>query len=448
MKLQLLRQIDFTMKGIKMNQDIEYVLKLANKNNVKFIRLWFTDILGFLKSFAVTLGELEDAMLEGVRVDGSTMQGFIRSDEIEMIALPDISTFQILPWRPKEDSVARMICNIHYSDMTPYEGDSRYILNRNLKKAADKGFTFYTGPEMEFFFFKNFESPEILDKGGYFDLTPMDLAADFRRQIVLTLEEMGVEVISSHHEAAHSQHEIDLRHSDALTTADNIMTFKLITKEIGQLNDIYASFMPKPISGQNGSGMHTHMSLFKDENNIFFDKDKENFLSEEGSQFIAGLLKHSHEFFAITNQWINSYKRLLKGFESPISDTWSTTSQTSLIRIPQCKVSKPDSMRIELRNPDPACNPYLAFSAILAAGMKGIENKYKLSDFSSAESKNSSKLPTDLKEALNYFEQSELMKETLGDEVHKKFVENKKLELEKYNRYITDFEINEFLPIL
>jgi len=431
-----------------MDHDIDYVLKLAHKNNVKFIRLWFTDILGFLKSFAITLDELEDALVEGVRVDGSTLDGFIRTDEREMIALPDISTFQILPWRPKEDSVARMICNIHYSNMKPFEGDPRYVLKQNLQKAAEKGLTFYTGPEMEFFFFKNFDSPELLDKGGYFDLTPMDLASDFRRQIVLTLEEMGIEVISSHHEAAYSQHEIDLRHSDALTTADNIMTFKLITKEIGQLNNIYASFMPKPISGQNGSGMHTHMSLFKDDENIFFDKNNKNFLSETGSHFIAGLLKHSHEFFAITNQWINSYKRLLRGFESPISDTWSTTNPTSLVKIPQCKISKPDSMRVELRNPDPACNPYLAFSAILAAGMKGIEEKYKLSDFSSSESLDQPQLPTNLKEALNYFTDSELMKKTLGSEIHEKFIENKLLELEKYNQYITDFEIKEFLPIL
>ena len=255
------------------DQNREYVLKLAHDSNVKFIRLWFTDILGFLKSFAITIDELEDAITEGVRFDGSTLHGFIRSDEREMIALPDVSTFKILPWRPKEDSVARMICDIHQMDMTPYEGDSRFILKRNLQKAAAKGYTFYIGPEIEFFYFKNSSQPEILDRGGYFDLTPLDIATDYRRDTVLTLEKMDIDVISSHHEASHSQHEIDLRHEDALTMADNIMTFRLITKEIALLNNIYASFMPKPLASQNGSGLHIHQSLFKDDKNIFFDKN-------------------------------------------------------------------------------------------------------------------------------------------------------------------------------
>lgn len=253
-----------------MNTDKEYILKFAHDNKIKFIRLWFTDILGFLKSFAITINEFEDALQEGVRVDGSTIQGFIRSDEEEMIAVPDVSTFQLLPWRPQEDSVARIFCDIYRIDNTPFEGDSRYILKKNLQKATSKGLTFYTGPEIEFFFFKKFDKPEVLDEGGYFDLTPLDVASDFRRQTVLTLEKMGIDVISSHHETSHSQHEIDLRHEDALTTADNIMTFKVIAKEIGQLNNIYASFMPKPLQGQNGSGLHIHQSLFRDDENIFF----------------------------------------------------------------------------------------------------------------------------------------------------------------------------------
>ncbi|RPI93327.1 MAG: glutamine synthetase, partial [Spirochaetales bacterium] len=243
-----------------MDKDKEYILKLASESRVKFIRLWFTDILGFLKSFAITIDELEDALIEGVRFDGSTLQGFIRRDESEMIALPDTSTFQVLPWRPKEDSVARMFCDIYKNDMTPYDGDSRYVLKKMLRRASDEGYSFYTGPEIEFFFFKNSGAPEILDRGGYYDLTPLDVATDYRRQTVLTLEKMGIGVISSHHEGAYSQHEIDLRHEDALTMADNIMTFRLIAKEIGQSNGIYASFMPKPLAGQNGSGMHVHQS--------------------------------------------------------------------------------------------------------------------------------------------------------------------------------------------
>ncbi|MFA5518961.1 MAG: glutamine synthetase family protein, partial [Spirochaetota bacterium] len=263
-----------------MNNDKEYILKYAHDNKIKFIRLWFTDILGFLKSFAITIEELEDALVEGVRFDGATLDGNIRSNEEEMLAMPDLSTFQVLPWRPSEDAVARMFCNIYTTDMKPYEGDSRYILKKNLEKISAKGLTFYTGPEIEFFFFKNSEKPETLDRGGYFDLTPLDVASDYRRQAVLTLEKMGIDVISSHHEGSHSQHEIDLRHEDALTTADNIMTFKLIVKEIGQINNIYASFMPKPLKNQNGSGLHIHQSLFEGDENIFFNKDNEFNLSE------------------------------------------------------------------------------------------------------------------------------------------------------------------------
>ncbi len=433
-----------------MHQDNEYILKRANDNQVKFIRLWFTDILGFLKSFAITIDELEDALNEGVRFDGATMQGFMRTEEQEMIAMPDPSTFSILPWRPKDDSVARMFCNIFHVDMTPFEGDSRYILRKNLKKAAEEGLTFYTGPEIEFFFFKNSTKPEILDRGGYFDLTPLDIAADYRRQTVLTLEKMGIDVISSHHEASYSQHEIDLRHEDALTTADNIMTFKLITKEIALLNNIYASFMPKPFADSNGSGMHIHQSLFMDDENIFFDKNEPNLISKAGKHFIAGLLKHSNDFFILTNQWINSYKRLVSGFESPTHAAWSCSSPNTLIRIPKCRPDKPDSMRVELRNPDPACNPYLAFAAILAAGLKGIKEEYQLPEpLEVVNTKDSlPNLPVSLDEALGHFESSEFMKETLGDFVHTTLVKNKRYELNKFNSYITDYEIDQYLPIL
>lgn len=441
-----------------MNQNKDYIIKLSREKNVKFIKLWFTDILGILKSFAITIDELEDALYEGVRFDGSTLNGFVRKDEKEMIALPDISTFQILPWRPQTDSVARMFCDIYTTDMQPYEGDSRYILKKILRKAADLGYTFYTGPEIEFFFFKSNDTPELLDRGGYFDLTPLDLAADYRRQAVLTLEEMGMQIITSHHEGAYSQHEIDLRHEDALTTADNIMTFRIVTKEIAQLNDIYATFMPKPLSNHNGSGLHVHTSLFKEEDNVFFDKNDPNKMSETAKQYVAGLLTHVKEFTAITNQWINSYKRFIYGYEAPTHISWSSSINTALVRIPQVRTDKSHSMRVELRNPDPSCNPYLTFACILAAGLEGINKKYSLDDFledkeplnNVVELHNSpfEQLPTHLSESLIHLQRSSLMKETLGEIILEKFIENKLAEIEEYNRHVSDHDINKYYPLL
>ena len=438
-----------------MQHNTDYILKLAHDNQVKFIRLWFTDVLGFLKSFAITIEELEDALMEGVRFDGATVQSLLRSEEEEMIAMPDASTFQILPWRPREDSVARMFCDIHHVDMTPYEADSRYILKRILKKAAEKGLSFYTGLEIEFFFFKNSQTPEILDRGGYFDLTPLDNAADYRRQTVLTLGKMGIDVISSHHEASYSQHEIDLRHSDALSTADNLMTFKLVAKEIAATNGIHASFMPKPFSGSNGSGLHIHQSLFRDDENIFFNDSSPDLISAECKSYIAGLLRHCNEFFTITNQWINSYKRFARGFESPTHAAWSHKSHNTLVRVPKCKPGKPESMRVELRNPDPACNPYLSMAVILSAGLKGIEGGYELPaplDLINISEKNhdplNPRLPRSLDEALVSFENSTLMKETLGDHVHSMICTIKQNELDRFHSYITDYEIDEYLPIL
>ncbi len=441
-----------------MEQDKEFVLRSAKEKNVKFIRLWFTDVLGLLKSFAITIDELEDALIEGVRFDASTLDGFIRTEEHELIALPDCSTFATLPWRPQSDSVARMFCDIYKPDMTPFEGDSRFILKKNLKRAAEKGLIFYTAPEIEFFFFQNQNSPDVLDNGGYFDLTPLDSASDFRRQTVLTLESMGIDILSSHHEGAKSQHEIDLRHEDALTTADNIMTFRVVTKEIAQKNNIYASFMPKPIADQNGSGMHMHLSLFKEEENLFYNNNNEHNLSEEGKYFIAGILKHCNEFFAITNQWVNSYKRFVHGFEAPTFASWSTGVNSALIRVPEMRKDKARAMRVELRNPDPSCNPYLALSVILSAGLEGIEKKYPLSDpitksisnlsRNEIQKTNLSPLPQHLSEALTYFKNSELMKRTLGESIMTKFIENKNQELFEFNRHVTDFEIKKYLPIL
>jgi len=431
-----------------MEQNRDYVIKLAHERKVKFIRLWVTDVLGLLKSFAITADELEDALIEGVRFDGSVLNSNARTDEQELIAIPDPSTFQILPWRPtKEDSVARMFCDIYTNDMKPFEGDSRYILRKNIQKAADRGLTFYTGPEIEFFFFSNYNSPAVIDRGGYFDLTPLDSASDYRRETVLTLEEMGVDVITSHHEAAHSQHEIDLRHEDALTTADNIMTFRIVAKEVAQKNNIYASFMPKPLAEQNGSGMHIHMSLFdnnKDEN-IFFDPSRPHMLSETGGHFLAGLLRHAPEYFAITNQWVNSYKRFNRGFEAPMSITWSGKDNDALIRVPYVRSDKEHSMRIEIRNPDPACNPYLALSALLAAGLAGIDNKYPLPE----QGKPSDlPIPSDLGQALRLFSESALMHDTFGTAVMNNFIANKQIELDRFHSHVTDFEISEYLPIL
>lgn len=442
-----------------MEQNKDYIIKLSQDKKVKFIKLWFTDILGMLKSFAITSDELEDALYEGVRFDGSTLNGFIRTDEREMIALPDISTFQILPWRPNEDSVARMFCDIYTSDMQPYQGDSRYILRKTLKKATSMGYSFYTGPEIEFFFFKSPETPELLDKGGYFDLTPLDLAADYRRQTVLTLEKMGIDVISSHHEGANSQHEIDLRHEDALTTADNIMTFRIVAKEIAQVNNIYASFMPKPLSNQNGSGMHLHMSLFNQtDENAFYDQNKEYNLSDTGRQFIAGLLTHVPEFTAITNQWVNSYKRFVYGHEAPTHISWSSSINSALVRVPEMRTGKTNSMRVELRNPDPSCNPYLAFSAILSAGLMGIEKEYELEEaleqristqeHKEMKKKGFSQLPAHLSEALLHLQSSALMKETLSESVIEKIIENKLLEIAENNSFVTDFDISKYYPLL
>lgn len=438
-----------------MDSNIEYILKLCYEKDVKFIKLWFSDIQGILKTFAITKGELEDAMSEGVRFDGSTLNGLLRRDEHELIAMPDPSTFQILPWRPQEDSVARMFCTIHSMDMKPCQLDSRYILKRTLEKAASLGYRFYTGPEIEFYLFKNSSTPELIDIGGYFDQTPLDLATDYRRQIVLTLEKMGVDIISSHHEGGPSQHEIDLRHEDALTTADNIMTFKIVSKEIAQKNNAHASFMPKPLSSANGSGMHIHMSLFQNDENIFYDSKTYLNLSDKAKSFMAGIIKHAPEFTALTNQWVNSYRRFVAGCEAPMNLSWSQNANTALLRIPQMRTSKPSSMRIELRTPDPACNPYLSFAAVLSAGLKGIEECYQLSpeleetvQLSGERNGQFELLPKNLVESIQLFSKSELMKETLGQEMLSLYTENKMMEVESFNRHVSDYEVSKFFHLL
>jgi glutamine synthetase len=442
-----------------MDKGKERVLKLARDNDVKFIRLWFTDILGMLKGFAITIDELEGALDEGMGFDGSSIQGYARIDESDMIAKPDPSTFQIVPWRPKENAVARMFCDIYEPDGTPYKGDPRYALKRNLKKAADLGYIFYVGPELEYFYFKSAEGkPEILDRGGYFDLTPLDVATELRRETILTMEAMGIHVEYSHHEVAPSQHEIDLRYAEALTMADNAMTYRLVAKEIAIKHGVYATFMPKPMFGQNGSGMHVHQSLFKGDKNAFFDGKDEFHLSKLARSYIAGILKHAPEISAILSQWVNSYKRLVPGYEAPVYISWARRNRSALVRVPMYKPGKEKATRIELRCPDPACNPYLAFAVMLAAGLKGIEKGYTLAapveedifEMSEAQRKKHGidSLPGSLSEAVQLLEKSELVKETLGDHIFEKFIENKKIEWDLYRTHISQFEIDRYLPIL
>jgi len=448
------------MKGeITMTKDKEYVLKMVKDQNVRFIRLWFTDVLGFLKSFAITPDELEGALEEGMGFDGSSIEGFARIEESDMIALPDPNTFCILPWRGTETPVARMFCDILQPDGTPYAGDPRYVLKRVLKKAAEKGYTFYTGPELEFFFFKSQDGPPVtLDRGGYFDLTPLDVASDLRRDIVLTLEDMGIVVEYSHHEVAPSQHEIDLRYADALTMADNAMTYRLVVKEIAMREGVYATFMPKPLFGQNGSGMHCHQSLFKGDKNAFYDPKDAYHLSSDGKSYIAGILTHAHEICSVLSQWLNSYKRLVPGYEAPVYISWARRNRSALVRVPMYKPGKEKATRIELRCPDPACNPYLAFAVMLAAGLKGIEGKYKLPDpveediFEMSEAERERRgiasLPGSLIEAVRETEKSAVVKEALGDHVFSKFIENKKIEWDNYRIHVSQYELDRYLPIL
>ncbi len=436
----------------------EFVIQSCRDHDIKFIRLWFTDILGFLKSFAITVEELEQALEEGQGFDGSAIEGFARIDESDMIAFPDPATFAVLPWRPRERGVARMFCDIQYPDGRPFEGDPRYVLKRQLKRATDLGYTFYVGPELEFFYFRSSEKPETLDKGGYFDLTPLDVASDLRRETIMILEEMGIGVEYSHHEVAPSQHEIDLRYTDALTMADNAMTYRLVVKEVALANEVYATFMPKPLAGENGSGMHTHQSLFKGDRNAFFDSDDEYHLSPIAKSYMAGLLRHAPEFTLVTNQWVNSYKRLVPGYEAPVYVTWARRNRSDLIRVPEHKPGKEVSTRLEYRAPDPACNPYLAFAVMLAAGLEGIEKEYPLGTpteenvFELTPEERKARgievLPGSLKEAIEAFAASDFARRALGDHVYESLLKNKTIEYDQYRRFVTDYEMDRYLAVL
>lgn len=438
----------------------EWVLEEVKMRKVEFIRLWFTDILGFLKSFAITVEGLEAALEEGVGFDGSSIEGFARIEESDMIAMPDPSTFSLMPSSSNQLGVmAKMFCDILKPDGNPYAEDPRYVLRKNLKRASDIGYTFYVGSELEYFYFQSSQvPPQGLDKGGYFDLTPRDVASDFRRETVLTLKNMNIEVECSHHEVAPSQHEIDLKYTDALNMADNTMTARLMIKEIALKNNLYATFMPKPLFGENGSGMHIHQSLFKGEANVFFDSQDESHLSKIAKRYIAGLLKHASEFTLITNQWVNSYKRLVPGYEAPIYLSWALKNRSDLIRVPLYKPDKETATRVELRSPDPACNPYLSFAVTLSAGLQGIEkeydivepvktNVYKMSGEERKE-KGIGQLPENLWQAIKVAEESVWLKETLGEPLFFKLIENKRIEWENYRSRVTSYELEQYLPIL
>ena len=442
-----------------MQQQLDYVLRTVEERGVRFVRLWFTDVLGSLKSFAITPAELETALEEGMTFDGSAIQGYSRVQESDMLAMPDPSTFEIVPWRGEDAPVARMFCDIKHLSEEPFEGDPRYVLKRNLERARDKGFTFYTAPEMEFFIFESADTPPVpLDTAGFFDLTQLDMVSDLRRQTIVTLEAMGIPVEYSFHELGPSQHEIDLRYTDALAMADSIMTYRLIVKEVAMRHGVYATFMPKPRSDQNGSGMHTQVSLFEGDVNAFYDPGDEFGLSKVGKHFIAGLLTHANEITAVTNQTVNSYKRLIAGYEAPVHVCWARNNESALVRLPAPKKGKESSTRIEFRSPDPACNPYLAFSVMLAAGLKGVEEGYDLPpeatnniyemtpEERAAEGIGS--LPQNLAEAVTAMEESELVAEALGEHVFDYFIRNKRSEWMDYKAHVTPWELDRYLGSL
>ncbi|WP_208027551.1 glutamine synthetase family protein [Rhabdothermincola sediminis] len=444
-----------------MERQQDYVLRTVEERGVRLIRLWFTDVLGQLKSVAISPAELENAFDEGMHFDGSAIDGFSRVQESDVLAKPDPNTFELLPWGDREDVSARMFCDILNHDGTPFEGDPRQVLKRNLDRAREKGFSFMVAPEMEFFYFEDGDPshlPRPLDSGSYFDLTTADVASDLRKRTLQVLEAMGIPVEYSFHEDAPSQHEIDLRYTDALSMADNVMTFRLVVREIALEQGAYATFMPKPLAGVQGSGMHTHMSLFEGDRNAFHEPGDQYGLSKVARGFIAGLLHHAGEITAVTNQIVNSYKRLIVGYEAPVYVTWARNNRSALVRVPVTKRGKESSTRIEYRAPDPACNPYLAFSVILAAGLRGIEGGYELPSESSTNvfemtpeeraAEGIQPLPQSLSDALDLMEESELVAEALGEHIFEWFLRNKRAEWFAYKSQVTQFELDRYLPNL
>ncbi len=444
-----------------MRSQQEYVLRTVEERGIRFVQLWFTDVLGTPKTFSITPAELENALEEGMTFDGSAIDGFSRVQESDVLARPDAKTFQLLPWHTGDVPVARVFCDLFNLDGTPFEGCPRHVLRRALDRARERGFTFFASPEIEYFYFADADPsrpPVTLDSGSYFELTSGDLGEEIRRQTVLTLEDMGIPVEHAQHEDAPSQHEIDLRYTDALTMADTVMTVRLVAKETAQRRGVHASFMPKPLAGVQGSGMHTHLSLFEGDTNAFADTGDPSALSPVARQFVAGLLRHAPEITAVTNQWVNSYKRMVAGYEAPIHVSWARNNRSALVRVPVVKPGKAESTRVEYRAPDPACNPYLAFAVILAAGLAGVENGYDLPAEATTNlfeltpqelaAEGVRPLPGSLNEAIAEMELSELVADTLGEHVFEWFVRNKRAEWTAYKTHVSQFELDRYLPVL
>ena len=442
-------------------QQRDYVLRTVEERGIRLVRLWFTDVLGNLKSFAISPAEVENALNDGMIFDGSAIDGFSRIQESDVLALPDANTFEVLPWVDPKGAEARVFCDVAKLDGTPFDGDPRQVLRRNLNAARELGYQFYVAPDIEYFYFDppTVDSrPVPLDEGGFFDLTSTDITSSLRKETIRTLETMSIPVEYSFHEDAPSQHEIDLRHTDALTMADSVMTFRLVVKEIAALHNVHATFMPKPLENVQGSGMHLHLSLFKDEQNAFHDADDPYNLSETAKQFMAGLLRHAAEITAITNQTVNSYKRLVPGFEAPVHISWARNNRSGLIRVPIQKRNSEQSTRIEYRSPDPACNPYLAFSVILAAGLRGVKEGYELPQEADAnlfeigddmlEKLGIGQLPQSMSDALRVMEKSELVAEALGEHIFEWFLRNKRAEWRGYKTHISQYELNRYLRSL
>ena len=438
-------------------QQAAYVLRTVEERRIRFVQLWFTDVLGRHKAFHVTPAELEDALDEGMTFDGSAIDGFSRVQEADVLAKPDLDTFQMLPWHGEGEGVARVFCDIVQVDGSPFEGCPRNRLRRVLDGAHDEGHTFFVAPELEYFYFDSLETdgpPKPVDRGSYFDLGTDDSVSRLRRDTVRMLEEMGIPVEHAQHEDAPGQHELDLRYTDALTMADNVMTVRHVVKELAFHAGIAASFMPKPLAGVQGSGMHTHLSLWRDDVNEFVDRDDPYGLSTLAHRFIAGLLVHAGEITAVTNQWVNSYKRLVPGHEAPVHVSWARNNRSALVRVPTVKASKPDSTRLEYRAPDPAANPYLCFAVLLAAGMAGVRGGYELPAestgnlFDQGTSSDLELLPTSLKEACDLMERSALLHETLGEHLVEWFLRNKRAEWAAFAETVTPFELDRYLPQL
>jgi glutamine synthetase len=442
------------------------IIARADEDGVEFIRLWFTDINGQLKSFSVGREELEGALSDGMGFDGSSITGFNAIEESDMIAMPDPETYTLLPWRVNGDkgNVARMFCDVLKPGGEPYEGDPRFVMRRALARANDMGFdTFNLGPELEFFYFASDQlgeddAPTILDKGGYFDLTTLDAASDLRRDTVNALKAVGIPVEYTHHEVGPSQHEIDMRYAEGLRMSDNAMTYRIVVKEIAAEHGVYATFMPKPLFGENGSGMHTHQSLFADGKNAFYDADGDHHLSDAAKSYIAGLLRHAREIAALFAPNVNSYKRLVPGYEAPVYCAWSQRNRSALVRVPVYHPGKEQATRCELRCPDPSCNPYLTFAAMLHAGLDGIENGYEcpepmernLYELSHDEriERGIEQLPETLGEAIEVLAESDLVRRALGDHIFERYVELKRAEWEEYRVQVTRWELDKYLPIL